>query len=50
MATDVVVPALGESISEAVIGKWLKKVGEATKADEPIVDLETDIRWTDGYK
>src|SRR6266487_398156 len=42
MATDLVVPALGESISEAVIGKWLKKVGEATKPDEPVVDLETD--------
>ena len=39
---DVVVPALGESISEAVIAKWLKKVGEATAQDEPIVDLETD--------
>jgi 2-oxoglutarate dehydrogenase E2 component (dihydrolipoamide succinyltransferase) len=42
MPTDLVVPALGESISEAVIGKWLKKVGDATAPDEPVVDLETD--------
>jgi 2-oxoglutarate dehydrogenase E2 component (dihydrolipoamide succinyltransferase) len=39
---DLVVPALGESISEAVIGKWLKKVGETCASDEPVVDLETD--------
>ena len=39
---DLVVPALGESISEAVIAKWLKKVGETTAQDEPVVDLETD--------
>src|SRR5512143_3866219 len=39
---DLVVPALGESISEAVIARWLKKVGEATAQDEPVVDLETD--------
>jgi 2-oxoglutarate dehydrogenase E2 component (dihydrolipoamide succinyltransferase) len=37
-----VIPKLGESISEAVIGKWLKKVGEAIAVDEPVVDLETD--------
>ena len=42
MATDLVVPQLGESITEAVIARWLKKVGEATKPDEPVVDLETD--------
>ncbi len=42
MATELKVPALGESITEAVIGRWLKKVGEATAADEPVVDLETD--------
>ncbi|MBT8494692.1 MAG: 2-oxoglutarate dehydrogenase complex dihydrolipoyllysine-residue succinyltransferase [Deltaproteobacteria bacterium] len=36
------VPALGESITEAVIGKWLKNVGEHVEADEPVVDLETD--------
>src|SRR5688572_15444094 len=39
---DLVVPALGESISEAVIAKWLKKVGDTTAQDEPVVDLETD--------
>jgi 2-oxoglutarate dehydrogenase E2 component (dihydrolipoamide succinyltransferase) len=42
MATDVVVPALGESITEATLGQWLKSPGEAVKADEPIVSLETD--------
>ena len=39
---DVVIPALGESVTEATIGQWLKKVGEPVKADEPIVSLETD--------
>jgi 2-oxoglutarate dehydrogenase E2 component (dihydrolipoamide succinyltransferase) len=39
---DLVVPQLGESITEAVIARWLKQVGEAVAADEPIVDLETD--------
>jgi 2-oxoglutarate dehydrogenase E2 component (dihydrolipoamide succinyltransferase) len=42
MATELKVPTLGESISEAVIAKWLKQVGEPIAADEPIVDLETD--------
>ncbi len=42
MAAELVVPKLGESISEAVIGKWLKNVGEAISIDEPVVDLETD--------
>src|SRR5277367_5949976 len=39
---DLVIPKLGESISEAVIAKWLKKVGEPIAIDEPVVDLETD--------
>ncbi|MEQ1577241.1 MAG: biotin/lipoyl-containing protein, partial [Hyphomicrobium sp.] len=39
---DIRVPALGESISEATVGKWLKKPGDAVKADEPLVELETD--------
>ena len=39
---DLVIPKLGESISEAVIAKWLKKVGETIAVDEPVVDLETD--------
>jgi len=42
MATDLRVPALGESITEAIISRWLKKVGETTAIDEPVVDLETD--------
>ncbi len=42
MATEIRVPTLGESVSEATVGKWLKKVGETVKADEPLVELETD--------
>ncbi len=42
MASDVVVPTLGESITEATLGQWLKKPGEAVKADEAIASLETD--------
>ena len=42
MATDIRVPALGESVTEATIGQWFKKEGEAVKADEPVVELETD--------
>src|SRR5215510_3274265 len=39
---DLIVPQLGESISEAVVAKWLKQVGDPVAADEPVVDLETD--------
>ena len=42
MAIEIRVPALGESISEATVGKWFKKAGEPVKADEPLVELETD--------
>jgi 2-oxoglutarate dehydrogenase E2 component (dihydrolipoamide succinyltransferase) len=42
MSTEVKVPTLGESISEATLGSWLKKPGEAVKADEAIASLETD--------
>jgi 2-oxoglutarate dehydrogenase E2 component (dihydrolipoamide succinyltransferase) len=42
MATDVIIPALGESIAEATVGEWLKQPGDAVAADEPIVSLETD--------
>jgi 2-oxoglutarate dehydrogenase E2 component (dihydrolipoamide succinyltransferase) len=42
MATEVKVPTLGESVTEATVGQWLKKPGDAVKADEPIVSLETD--------
>lgn len=40
--TQILVPALGESVSEATVAQWLKKEGEAVSADEPIVELETD--------
>ena len=42
MSIDIHVPTLGESISDATIARWIKKVGEAVAADEPIVELETD--------
>ncbi len=42
MATEIRVPTLGESVSEATIGTWFKKVGDVVKADEPLVELETD--------
>src|SRR5882672_3345357 len=42
MAIEIRVPALGESITEATVGKWFKKTGEPVQADEPLVELETD--------
>ncbi len=42
MATEVKVPTLGESVTEATVGAWLKKPGEAVAVDEPIASLETD--------
>jgi 2-oxoglutarate dehydrogenase E2 component (dihydrolipoamide succinyltransferase) len=42
MSTDIKVPTLGESVVEATIAKWLKNEGDAVKADEPLVELETD--------
>jgi 2-oxoglutarate dehydrogenase E2 component (dihydrolipoamide succinyltransferase) len=42
MATDIRVPTLGESVTEATIGQWFKKVGDSVAADEPVVELETD--------
>jgi len=42
MATEIRVPTLGESITEATVGKWFKQPGDAIKADEPLVELETD--------
>ena len=42
MLKDLVVPMLGESVSEATVSKWLKQVGDPVKADEPVVELETD--------
>src|SRR3954471_23009094 len=42
MATEVKVPVLGESITEASVGQWLKQPGDAVAQDEPIASLETD--------
>ena len=42
MSEKIVVPALGESVTEATVSKWLKSVGEKVNSDEPIVELETD--------
>ena len=42
MPLDIRVPALGESVTEATLGQWLKKEGAAVNADEPLVELETD--------
>ena len=42
MSTEIKVPALGESVSEATVAKWFKKVGDAVAVDEPLVELETD--------
>jgi|RhiMetdeSRZDD1v2_1073273.scaffolds.fasta_scaffold34113_2 2-oxoglutarate dehydrogenase E2 component (dihydrolipoamide succinyltransferase) len=42
MAAEIKVPALGESVTEATIGRWFKKTGESVKVDEPLVELETD--------
>ncbi len=42
MSKDIIVPSLGESVSEAVVARWLKKPGDAVKQDEPLVELETD--------
>jgi 2-oxoglutarate dehydrogenase E2 component (dihydrolipoamide succinyltransferase) len=42
MATEIKVPSLGESITEATVAKWLKHPGEAVVADEPVAELETD--------
>ncbi|HBN22725.1 MAG TPA: dihydrolipoamide succinyltransferase, partial [Holosporales bacterium] len=42
MTTEIKVPALGESISEATVASWLKKPGDAIQMDETLVELETD--------
>ena len=42
MATEIRVPELGESITEATVGQWFKSAGDAVGADEPLVELETD--------
>src|ERR1700751_3659718 len=40
--TEIRVPTLGESVTEATIGRWFKKAGDAVGVDEPLVELETD--------
>ena len=42
MSEKILVPALGESVTEATVSKWLKSVGEQVDSDEPLVELETD--------
>ena len=42
MSVELIVPTLGESISEATVSKWLKKIGEPFEVDEPLVEIETD--------
>src|SRR6266540_6374511 len=42
MATDVIMPQMGESIAEGTITKWMKKVGDTVKRDEPIFEISTD--------
>jgi 2-oxoglutarate dehydrogenase E2 component (dihydrolipoamide succinyltransferase) len=42
MSTEIKVPVLGESVTTAIVARWLKKAGDAVKADEPVVELETD--------
>ena len=42
MSAEIVVPSLGESVSEATVARWLKKVGDTIAMDEPLVELETD--------
>ncbi|HJU31576.1 MAG TPA: biotin/lipoyl-containing protein, partial [Hyphomicrobiaceae bacterium] len=42
MTIQITVPALGESVTEATVGQWFKKPGDAVAADEPLVELETD--------
>ncbi|UTO28383.1 2-oxoglutarate dehydrogenase complex dihydrolipoyllysine-residue succinyltransferase [Bartonella harrusi] len=42
MTTEIRVPTLGESVTEATVGKWFKKLGESVAMDEPLVELETD--------
>jgi hypothetical protein len=42
MTANIVVPALGESVTEATVAKWMKSVGDPIKVDEPLLELETD--------
>src|SRR5438093_13528980 len=42
MPVEIKVPSVGESVTEGIVARWLKKDGEAVRADEPVVELETD--------
>src|SRR3954451_6331704 len=42
MPVDIKVPSVGESVTEGILSRWLKKDGDAVRADEPVVELETD--------
>ena len=42
MAIEIKVPAMGESVTEATVGRWFKQQGEAVSRDEPLLELETD--------
>src|SRR5271170_5176579 len=42
MATEIVVPTVGESVTEVTVARWLKQVGDAVALDDPLVELETD--------
>ena len=44
MSVEIKVPSLGESVTEATIGQWFKKVGDRVEADEPLVELETNTK------
>ena len=49
MSEKILVPVLGESINEATVSKWLKKEGDAVEADEPIVELESDLSLSNTF-
>ena len=42
MSTELIVPSLGESITEATVSKWLINIGDSFEADQPLVEIETD--------
>src|SRR5947208_14071329 len=42
MPVEIKVPSVGESVTEGILSRWLKKDGEAVRADEPVVEMETD--------
>ena len=47
MTNQILVPSLGESVTEATVSKWLKQVGEKVDSDEPLVELEKQIKVVD---